>query len=178
MLFRSRWPFLFSAALTLANACYGFFVLPESLPPEIRKPFRWTRANPLGSLELLRSVPGLLPMAISLWTYQLAHSVFSSVFVLYTDSRFGWKPGDVGRALAMVGILNFIVQGALVRRLMGTLGERNMVFMGLIGGILGFTAYGFVEDGNSFFASTVIFCLMGFFSAAIQGLMKIGRAHV
>jgi len=167
-----RLPFWVSATLTLANACYGYFVLPESLPKEIRKPFRWSRANPQGSLALLRSVPGLLPMAFSYFTYQLAHSVFSSVFVLYTDSRFQWKPGQVGQALAIVGILNFIVQGALIRPMMGLLGERLMVFIGLIGGILGFTAYGFVDDGSLFMASTVIFCTMGFFIAAIQGLMS------
>ncbi len=167
-----RYPFWVAAGLTLANACYGFFVLPESLPKEVRKPFRWSRANPQGSLNLLRSVPGLLPMAISLFTYQLAHSVFSSVFVLYTDSRFKWTPGQVGQALAIVGILNFIVQGALIRPLIGILGERMMVFIGLIGGIIGFTAYGIVDNDKMFMASTVLFCTMGFFSAAIQGLMS------
>ena len=167
-----RYPFWVAAGLTLANACYGFFVLPESLPKEVRKPFRWSRANPQGSLNLLRSVPGLLPMAISLFTYQLAHSVFSSVFVLYTDSRFKWTPGQVGQALAIVGILNFIVQGALIRPLIGILGERMMVFVGLIGGIIGFTAYGIVDNDKMFMASTVLFCTMGFFSAAIQGLMS------
>ena len=111
-------------------------------------------------------------MAISLFTYQLAHSVFSSVFVLYTDSRFKWTPGQVGQALAIVGILNFIVQGALIRPLIGILGERMMVFIGLIGGIIGFTAYGIVDNDKMFMASTVLFCTMGFFSAAIQGLMS------
>lgn len=167
-----RLPFWVSAALTLLNAMYGLFFLPESLPKERRKPFQWSRANPLGSLRLLKSVPGLLPMALSLFTYQLAHSVFSSVFVLYTDARFDWSPGTVGKALAIVGILNFIVQGGLIRPMMRALGERIMVFIGLTGGILGFLAYGLVDDGTMFMASTVIFCLMGFFSAAIQGLMS------
>jgi len=167
-----RLPFWVSAALTFANACYGFFVLPESLPKEIRKPFRWSRANPMGSLNLLRSSPGLLPMAISLFTYYLAHTVFSSVFVLYTDSRFKWTPGQVGQTLAIVGILNVIVQGALIRPMMRMLGERTMVFLGLIGGILGFTAYGLASNGSMFMASTILFCTLGFFSASIQGLMS------
>lgn len=167
-----RLPFWVSAALTFANACYGFFVLPESLPKEIRKPFSWSRANPQGSLKLLRSAPGLLPMAISFFTYQLAHTVFSSVFVLYTDMRFGWTPGQIGQTLAIVGILNVIVQGALIRPMMRILGERTMVFLGLIGGMLGFTAYGLASNGSMFMASTIIFCTLGFFSAAIQGLMS------
>lgn len=167
-----RLPFWVSAALTFANACYGFFVLPESLPKEIRKPFRWSRANPMGSFYLLRSTPGLLPMAVSLFTYYLAHTVFSSVFVLYTDSRFKWTPGQVGQTLAIVGILNVIVQGALIRPMMRALGERRMVFIGLVGGMLGFTAYGLASSGEAFMASTIIFCTLGFFSASIQGLMS------
>ena len=34
--FDPRLPFWVAAALTLANAAYGYFVLPESLPPERR----------------------------------------------------------------------------------------------------------------------------------------------
>ena len=49
-----RLPFWVAAAFSLANAAYGWFVLPESLPPAQRRPFSWTRANPVGSLRLLR----------------------------------------------------------------------------------------------------------------------------
>jgi DHA1 family tetracycline resistance protein-like MFS transporter len=167
-----RLPFWVSAALTLANATYGFFILPESLPPEKRSPFRWSRANPLGSLQLLRSQSGLLAMAAILFCYHLAHHVFSSVFVLYTDKRFGWTPSMVGFTLSTVGILNFIVQGILIRPAVRTLGEKALVFIGLIGGIVGFAAYAIADTGEAFYASTVIFATMGFFNASIQGLMS------
>ena len=172
--FNLRLPFWVAAALTAMNAIYGFFVLPESLPVEKRSSFRWSRANPIGSLNLLRSCPGLLPMAIILFTYQLAHNVFSSVFVLYTDERFGWTAGMVGGALSVVGILNFIVQGVLVRPAVEWVGERVLVFVGLLGGMIGFIAYAVVDTGQQFFLSTILFSLMGFFSASIQGLMSKG----
>jgi DHA1 family tetracycline resistance protein-like MFS transporter len=167
-----RLPFWVSAALTLANATYGYFILPESLPPEKRSPFRWSRANPIGSLQLLRSQPGLLAMAAILFCYQLAHHVFSSVFVLYTDERFGWDAGMVGFALSTVGILNFIVQGLLIRPAVRTLGEKALVFVGLLGGIIGFVAYAIVDNGRAFYAATILFAFMGFFNASIQGLMS------
>jgi len=170
--FDLRLPFWVSAGLTLANTCYGYFILPESLPPEKRSPFRWSRANPIGSLNLLRSYSGLLPMAIILFCYQLAHNVFSTVFVLYTDERFNWSTQMVGSALAVVGVLNFIVQGALIRPAVRLVGERILVYVGLLGGIIGFIAYATVTTGQQFFLSTVIFSLMGFFSASIQGLMS------
>jgi len=167
-----RLPFWVSAALTLANATYGFFILPESLPPEKRTPFRWSRANPVGSLKLLRSQTGLFAMATILFLYQLAHHVFSSVFVLYTDERFLWSASMVGAALSVVGILNFIVQGILIRPAVRLVGERILVFVGLLGGVVGFLAYATVDNGRAFFASTVIFATMGFFNASIQGLMS------
>src|SRR5512146_3122075 len=36
-----RLPFWVAAGLSLANAMYGLFVLPESLPPEKRRAFEW-----------------------------------------------------------------------------------------------------------------------------------------
>src|SRR5436190_1367978 len=45
-----RAPFFAAAILSFANLLYGIFVLPESLPPERRRPFDPRRANPLGTL--------------------------------------------------------------------------------------------------------------------------------
>ena len=47
-----------------------------------------------------------------------------------------------------------------------------LIFVGLSGGILGFLAYSIASTGTMFFASTIIFALMGFFSASIQGVMS------
>ncbi len=167
-----RLPFWVSAVLTLANAMYGFFILPESLPKEKRMPFRWSRANPLGSLKLLASKTGLLPMAAILFLYQLSHQVFQSVFVIYTDERFQWSGLMVGSALATVGILNVIVQGGLIRPAIKKYGERILVFVGLLGGIVGFTSYSIAWTGQIFFACTLFFALMGFFNASLQGIMS------
>ena len=57
--FGPRIPFLVAAGLSLLNAAYGYFVLPESLPKANRRPFEWRRANPLGSLLHLRKHPNI-----------------------------------------------------------------------------------------------------------------------
>jgi DHA1 family tetracycline resistance protein-like MFS transporter len=54
----SRVPFLAAAGLSLLNWLYGYFVLPESLKTENRRPFNWKRANPVGSLMNLKRYPG------------------------------------------------------------------------------------------------------------------------
>jgi DHA1 family tetracycline resistance protein-like MFS transporter len=45
-----RLPFWLAAGLSLLNAMYGLFVLPESLPRGRREAFEWRRANPMGSI--------------------------------------------------------------------------------------------------------------------------------
>ena len=167
-----RLPFWVSAVLTLTNAFYGYFILPESLPPEKRMKFQWSRANPFGSLKLLLSQGGLLPMAITLFLYQLSHQVFQTFFVVYTLDRFQWKMWMVGGSLAVVGLLNAFVQGGLIRPAKKRFGERALVILGLSGAIVGFTLYSLAWTGTIFFASTFVFALMGFFSASITGIMS------
>src|SRR5580692_8391546 len=58
-----RYPFWAAAGLSLANAAYGFFILPESLPKERRAAFSLRKANPIGSLKLLRSHRELFGLA-------------------------------------------------------------------------------------------------------------------
>ncbi len=86
-----RLPFWVAAGLSLTNAIYGFFILPESLPLERRSKSAWHMANPLGSLNLLRSHPELFGLALVTALYYLAHQVLPSIFVLYADYRYGWS---------------------------------------------------------------------------------------
>src|SRR6202012_5116721 len=65
--YSARLPFWVAGAMSLVNATYGFFVLPESLGKELRGKFSWKRANPLGSLTLLRRHRELLGLAAVLF---------------------------------------------------------------------------------------------------------------
>lgn len=91
-----RLPFIAAAALTFANWLYGVFILPESLPPERRAArFDWGRANPLGSLQLLRAHTGLLPLvgvaSCSSWpTWSCRRSSFSTPPIATIGRRPCW----------------------------------------------------------------------------------------
>ena len=58
-----RLAFWAASGFSLLNWLYGFLVVPESLPVAQRKQFTWRRANPVGSLVLLRSHPNLWKLA-------------------------------------------------------------------------------------------------------------------
>jgi DHA1 family tetracycline resistance protein-like MFS transporter len=167
-----RLPFWVAGGLSLLNAAYGLFVLPESLPPERRSPFSWKKANPIGSLVLLRSYPRLTGLAVLFMLYQLAHQVLPSVFVLYAGYRYGWKEIDVGLCLAVVGVCGVIVQGGLVRPIVARLGERRSMLTGLVFGMIGFSVYGAAATGRGIWIGIPIFAFMGLFSPSALGLMS------
>jgi MFS transporter, DHA1 family, tetracycline resistance protein len=165
-----RLPFWVAAGLSLANATYGFLILPESLPPERRAAFSWRRANPVGALRLLRAHPGLLGLASVNFLYFLSHQAFA-VFVLYGNYRYGWNERMVGLTLAGVGACSALVGGLVVRPVVRRFGERRSLIVGLLFGAAGFAIFGLAPTGWVFWIGIPVMSLWGLTSPAAQGLM-------
>lgn len=166
-----RLPFWVAAGFSLANTLYGLFVLPESLPVERRVPFSWARANPIGSLVLLRSNPQLFGLATTHFLYTVGQNVYPAVFVLSASYRYGWTERTVGLTLAGVGVLSMVVQGGLVGPVVKALGDRRALLFGLAASACGFLGYGFAPSPIWVWATLPIAALGGFYSPAAQGLM-------
>ena len=166
-----RMPFWAAAIMSLISAGYGLLVLPESLRKENRNTFSWRRANPIGSLSLLRSRAGLTGLAFVNFLNFLAFQVLPSVFVLYAGYRYGWTYAAVGLALALVGALNIIVQGVLVRPIIGRIGERRALLVGLLFGAASFVLYGLATNGALFLGGVVLYAPIGLVGPSVQALM-------
>jgi len=167
-----RLPFWVAAGLSLVNFCYGFFVLPESLPPERRSArFDWRHANPFGVLVLLRRYPQVFGLAAVFFLANLAQFSLNSTYVLYTDYRYGWGPQIVGYTLALVGLFSGLVQAVLVRRLMPTLGERRMIMAGLALCIVGYVFFGLAPTAWLFVLGIPFLCLGGLVGPPAQAMM-------
>lgn len=167
-----RLPFWIAAALSLANAAYGYFILPESLPPERRtKHFSLARANPLGSFRLLASNTQLAGLATAQFLYMIGHNVYPAVFVWFTKYRYGWDEAMNGWALALVGVTSIVVQGGLVGPVVKALGERRAILTGLSFGIAGFLLYAFGETSLWVWIAIPVAALWGFYGPAAQTLM-------
>ncbi len=167
-----RLPFYAAAILALANFCYGFFILPESLPVEKRcARFDWGHANPFGAVLLLRRYPQVFGLATIVLLSNLAHYVLPSTFVLYADYRFGWGAQAVGYTLALVGVCNAIVQAGLVGKLVKRFGERPMLLSGLLFGAIGFATQGLAPTGLISLAAIPFLALWGLAGPSIQALM-------
>src|SRR5688500_3580771 len=168
-----RLPFWAGATLALVGAAYGFFVLPESHPPEKRAAFSWKKASPVCALTLLRSHHELLGLASVNAIYLLAHHVLPSVWVLYTAYRYGWNTGMTGVALAAVGLGSILVQVFVVKRAVAALGERVTLLVGLSFGAAGYAIWGLAPDTRFFWIGLPIFSLMGLVGPSVQALMTV-----
>jgi DHA1 family tetracycline resistance protein-like MFS transporter len=167
-----RLPFRVAAAASLLNACYGFFVLPESLVPGKRQPsFQWKKANPLGALKLLRRHTELLGLATVNFLGDVAHEVYLTVWILYVMYRFAWDQRMVGFGLAAVGVFSIVCSAALVGPVVATLGERRALLAGLFFGALGFAMYGWANSAVMFFAAIAVNSLWSLARPTSQSLM-------
>jgi MFS transporter, DHA1 family, tetracycline resistance protein len=143
-----RAPFFTAGAIALGNAALGFFALPESLPPELRREFHWRRANPLGTLAQMKRYPSVLAMLGALLLWQLGHQVLPSTWAFYTIARFHWSSAQVGYSLAFVGLLMAIAQGVLTRVLIPWLGgERRAALVGMGAALVAYVGYASAPSG-------------------------------
>jgi DHA1 family tetracycline resistance protein-like MFS transporter len=167
-----RYPFFAAALLSLANALYGFFILPESLPKERRAAFSLAKANPLGALRLLRSNSALYGLATAMFLYYNAHEALPSMFVIYTDYRYHWNAQMTGFALAAVGVGSTIVSALLISWAIRTFGEVRTLFTGMACGVAGFTVFAAAPNTTIMLLGMPLLSLWGLSSPPMQSLMS------
>jgi DHA1 family tetracycline resistance protein-like MFS transporter len=170
--YSSRLPLWVAGGFSLANAVYGFFVLPESLPSNLRTNFRWRRANPVGALKLLRRHPDLMALAAILFLSTLSQVSLPSTVTLYAMFRYHWTPHSVGVTLALVGVAMVLVQAGVVGRVVKRFGNRATLIAGLCFGAAGLCYAGLAPSGSIFIWGIPIIALWSIFGAACQTLMS------
>jgi DHA1 family tetracycline resistance protein-like MFS transporter len=166
-----RLPFWVAGGLSLINGMYGLFVLPESLSKENRSPFSWARANPVGSLTLLRH-GGMIAIATILLLGYIAQQVLMNVYVIYADYRYHWTDRTVGFSLAVVGICTIVYGALLVKPVVAKIGERGAMTLGLIGGALGYSMIGLSRTGLFLWIGIPFLNMMTFAWPAAQSLLS------
>jgi DHA1 family tetracycline resistance protein-like MFS transporter len=165
-----RLPFWVAAGFSLTNWLYGYIFVPESLRPEHRKEFTLRRANPVGSLVLLRSHPELWKLATLQFLAYVSHEVFV-IWALYAIYRFAWSQTMVGISLAVVGICTAAISGGLTGRIVAWLGERRTLYIGQFFGAVGMVMAGIARGGALYIASIPVISMWNISFPAAQGMM-------
>jgi DHA1 family tetracycline resistance protein-like MFS transporter len=170
--FGSRIPFYAAAILSLLNCLYGYFVLPESLLLENRRPFSWKRANPVGALMQLKKYPMIIGLFLSLFLVYFASHAVQSTWSYFTMEKFQWNEAQVGYSLGFVGLLVGLVQGVLIRFITPKLGAKKSVIAGFIFYTIGLVLFAFAQEGWMMYVFLIPYCLGGIAGPSLQGLLS------
>ncbi|WP_395702630.1 MFS transporter [Aquabacterium sp.] len=167
-----RLPFVVAGCLAVVNWCYGFFVLPESLPLERRRAFDWRRANPVASLRGLAALKGVGSLVFVIGLVSLAQFMLHMSWVLYTKFKFGWGPGEVGWSLFAVGVVSAFSQGVLLKPMLARFSPQQLAVTGLLVGALSYLGFGLATQGWMMYIVISFGLLGGAAQAAMQSIIS------
>ena len=166
-----RVPFYAAAVLTFINLLYGYFILPESLPPEDRRKFDWRKANPLTTLSKLAQYKKIGVLLIAYFLLYLGSHAIQSNWTYFTMYRFEWDAMMVGISLAVVGVLVGVVQAVLAQKAANRFGLDRSIIIGFALYSIGMFSFAFATQSWMMFAFLIPYCLGGVAMPNIQSLM-------
>lgn len=167
-----HWPFFAAGSMAVVNWCYGFFVLPESLPKERRSPFDWKKANPVSALRGLAALKGVGALVGVIALSSLAQFMLHMTWVLYTKFRFGWGPLEVSWSLFAVGIVSVVSQGVLLKPLLARFNAQRLAVISMTSASLAYLGFGLATEGWMMYAVIVLNLLGGVATAALQSIIS------
>jgi len=167
-----HYPFFAAGGLALLNALFGYFILPESLSIENRRPLDIKRCSPWGTLIALRKYKSVIKLATSLFLIFLAVQSVQTVWAYFTMYKFHWTRAEVGWSLGFVGLLIAAVQGGLIRIILPKFGNEKSIWMGLLLYTAGLILFAFASQGWMMYVILVPYCLGGIAGPAIQGYIS------
>lgn len=167
-----RVPFFVAAGISMLNFVYGWFVLPETLPPEKRRSFDWARANPFGAFKVFRLYQGVLPMCAVLFVYFAASGVYPAIWPFWGMAKFGWSEAMVGLSLAAFGIITALFQGFVTGPAVARFGEWRVCLLGLVIGAIVAAGYGLAGSLVAVIVLMVIHGPEGFVHPMLVAMMS------
>lgn len=167
-----RVPFIVAAVISGLNLIYGWFVLPETLPPDRRRPFEWRRANPFGAFRVFRSYAGVLPLCAVMFVFFFASSVYPAIWPFWGMGKFGWSEAMVGLSLAMFGLVMAAFQGLGTGPAVKHLGESRVVILGLACAAVAMLGYGLIWSVPLVFVLMVVHGPEGFVHPMLTAMMS------
>ena len=175
-------PVFVAAAISVAAAVLGMFVLPESLNAEHRSDsFSLADVHPFTSLRRALARPELRPFLLIVLVMTIPMAGLQSNVSVFGKDVLAWGPTQIGLYMTGVGVLDILVQGGLVRFLLPRIGERGVVFAGLIGQAIGYLALAIVAVYTSawlfVFGGLLFAASEGGTGPALQGLISRSVSH-
>lgn len=170
--FSPRAPFYAAAVLAFANFLFGLIILPESLTMRKRRRFDVTRANPLGAILAFKRFPVVIWLLGALFLLSMASQTYPAIWNFFTIERFNWSSSQIGRSLAVFGILFAVVQGFLIGPVIKYFGEGYTVLLGMAAAAVAFFGTSFIGTPVGLYGFLVVGAFSGLAAPAINGLLS------
>ncbi len=164
-----------SAGVALLTASFGWFVLPESLAPELRRPrpLHGGDFNPFRLLHKATSAPRLRALFLGIFLTRFAHMGLQTNFAIYTLDRFKFTPSQNAVVFTVLGVTSTVVQGFLIRRIAGRVSDRSLLLVGLLIMVAGFAAIAAVPSGWMLSPAIAVLALgTGLVTPTLQSLIS------
>ncbi len=170
--FGTRIPFIAAAILCMLNFLYGYFILPESLDKDKRRPFELKRANPIGAFLHLKKYPNLIGLIVAIFILYVGSHAVQSNWNYFTMYQFNWDEKMVGISLGIIGLLVGIVQGGLIRWINPKIGNVKSIYFGLGLYTIGMFLFAFATESWMMFVFLIPYCLGGIAGPALQAVVS------
>ncbi|GIN40557.1 MFS transporter [Heyndrickxia oleronia] len=132
-------PLYAGAILTLLNAIYGYFFMPESLEkPRRSSSISAKDLNPfiqLSNIFSFKSIKWLLITGFLIW---IPNGSLQAIFSQFSIDTFAWKPVLIGLTFSIMGVLDIISQAIIMPRLLKLVTDKKIALLGMINEIIGY----------------------------------------
>ncbi|MFM8845373.1 MAG: MFS transporter [Gammaproteobacteria bacterium] len=180
-----HWPGIASAVLSAIAFLGTIFLLPESLPKELRKPIGKAKAqraagaggdagaSGVSPIKAMLSNPVLIGLVMSSLFVAIAAGAMQSVFQFWGRDLFNYSLRDIGVHFMVFALLSAVGQAGLVGPLVKRFGEKRLSLMAIGGVAVGLLLFATAQNDAMVWAAICVFGLAnGLFLPVITSLVS------
>ncbi len=149
-----------ASAICFINFVSAYFILPESLSPELRAQARAKKKK--ARFEVLFEafrMPIVGPLMMTFFLANVAMAFMEVSLFMLVDDRLKWSLTQASFGFAYVGVIMVFTQGYLIRKLLPKFGERKLLIAGLTLAGVGITG---IAISYSMWPLALMVTLLGF----------------
>lgn len=133
-----RTPFFFAAVVAFLACISSLLMLSETMPKEqSAENAAHTQGNTGFINDVKKSFHPLYFIAfVIVFVLSFGLSVYETIFSLFTDHRFGYTAQDIAMIFTISSIVGLIVQVSMFGKMVKVLGEKKLIQLCLVAGVL------------------------------------------
>lgn len=162
-------PFLVAAGIILLTGIWGLFFLPESLSKENRATLLQVKdLNPFKQMSNVLTMANLRWLLLAGFFYAFPFAILQSNMTILLKDSLGWNATEAGIVASVVGVVDILVQGVLVGKLLQIISDVKMGISALFIVALSYIVMGSIV----FIASPLLLLLAIILFAGAGGLVE------